>query len=122
MFRCTCFIAVALVSVVASASAAPVYKACPKDKVWSEEQKGCICAPGFNWDGPTRSCISASAPPPKAPAAPPSESKCPSGKQWSDAHNACIVTCPQGKVANAKGDACVAPAAPPAPSKTCPSG
>jgi len=110
---------------------APGYKACPKNKVWNDAQNGCVCAPGFDWDMATRKCLGApggapppaSPPPPPKPAAapppasppaspPPAEASCAPGKQWSDAHGACVVACPSGKVANAKGDACVVPAAP----------
>jgi hypothetical protein len=118
----------------AIAHAAPGDKACPPDKVWSESQNGCVCAPNTSWDGNTRKCVPGNVPPPVLPKSsaapssspsappppPPPPSKdpkaCPDGRQWSDPHNACVVICGGGKIPNAKGDQCVSPgAAPPAP-------
>lgn len=109
-------------TVALSASAAPGDKACPPDKVWSESQNGCICAPNTSWDGNTRKCVPGNVPPPVLPKAsssaapPPKDPKaCPDGKQWSDPHNACVIICGGGKIPNAKGDQCVTPSAPPPP-------
>lgn len=106
-----------------AASAAPpeadrkparTYKACPRDKVWSESQGGCVCAPGLAWDDAARKCAATAPPatgrgepaPPKARVEPPAKT-CPQGQRWSEAHDGCVVACPRGTVSDAKGKACV---------------
>jgi hypothetical protein len=99
---------------------APVFKACPRDKVWSDSKSGCVCGPGTTWNDGTKSC-SSGCPAGKVqdPEASPgtciaepkqaaeSGQTCPPDKQWSEAHQGCIVQCPAGKVADAKGRSCV---------------
>lgn len=92
----------------------PVYRACPADKVWSDEKVGCVCADGLRWDETVRRCT-ATCPPGKvqAPNARPGTCvlparTCPPGKRWSEAHDGCVVVCPAGKAADAKGTGCVA--------------
>lgn len=85
---------------IGSAAADPppkVYKACPRDKVWSEAANGCVCAEGRAWDDKTKSCALEGAakdapPPPRDPPKPPPVDpppRCPQGKTRTDA-GACV--------------------------------
>lgn len=96
---------------IGSAAAEPppkVYKACPRDKVWSETANGCVCAEGRAWDDKTKSCALEGAakeaptapkdppkppkdPPPKDPPAVDPPPRCPQGKTRTDA-GACVET------------------------------
>lgn len=98
---------------IGSASADPppkVYKACPRDKVWSETANGCVCAEGRAWDDKTKTCAleggakEAPAPTVKEPSreAPSRETPKEPAREAKDPPP----RCPQGKTRNDAG-ACV---------------
>lgn len=120
-------LALAGAAAIGSAAADPppkVYKACPRDKVWSETANGCVCAEGRAWDDKTKSC--AAIDPPRCPqgktrtdagvcvetkktpvdAGALPDGGCGPNREWKDAFGGCVPACGRGEVLDFYGRAC----------------
>lgn len=114
-------LALAGAAAIGSASADPppkVYKACPRDKVWSDTANGCVCAEGRAWDDKAKGCALEDGGTKEAPAREPPKDP---PKPTRDPANDPPPRCPQGKTRTDAG-ACVDIAKKPFDAGTMPDG